>query len=104
MIDQKKAEGQLEQKFCQLFNSNHKLDNSIYYEFFDFHKECSKMRYERLSLLMDRLAKYDLSYLLAEKDATNGPIQLQVKQWQSKIQYVNGLKAAIQNPDLAFVQ
>ena len=78
LIDQKKAEGRLENQFCQLFNTNHKLED-IHYEFFDFHKECSKMRYERLSLLMERLAKYDFSYFIAGKDPTSTPLQLQVK-------------------------
>jgi hypothetical protein len=44
LIDQKKAEGRMERQFCQLFNGNHNLEN-LHYEAFDFHKECSKMRF-----------------------------------------------------------
>ena len=31
---------------------------AVIYEPFDFHKECSKMRWDRLSILMDRLSTY----------------------------------------------
>ena len=36
--------------------------NDVHYEAFDFHKECSKMRYDRLVLLKDQLAKYSFGY------------------------------------------
>lgn len=60
LIDHKKAEGKMEQQFRQLFNLSPIIDQ-IHYEAFDFHKECSKMRYDRLALLMDQLSKYDFS-------------------------------------------
>ena len=64
LIDGKKAEGVLEEKFRKLF-ANSQMTGLIY-EFFDFHRECSKMRYERLSLLTDRLAKHDFGYCKVE--------------------------------------
>ena len=38
------------------------LQTDVHYEAFDFHKECSKMRYERLALLRDQLANYNFGY------------------------------------------
>ncbi|XP_046803046.1 phosphatidylinositol-3-phosphatase SAC1-like [Lucilia cuprina] len=53
-VDQKGAEGALETSYRtfaqQLNNSN------IRYEAFDFHAECKKMRWDRLNILIDRLA------------------------------------------------
>jgi hypothetical protein len=78
LIDQKKAEGRLERQFGQLFNSSHNLEG-IHYLAFDFHKECSKMRYERLSILIDQLSKYDLSYFyMPDKGANTKPLLTQV--------------------------
>lgn len=37
---------------CQLMNNS-----SLRYEPFDFHHECRKMRWDRLSILMDRIAE-----------------------------------------------
>ncbi|XP_068694937.1 phosphatidylinositol-3-phosphatase SAC1-like isoform X1 [Montipora foliosa] len=36
--------------------------SSLRYEPFDFHKECSKMRWERLSILMDRLSEDQVKF------------------------------------------
>ena len=36
--------------------------DGICYEFFDFHHECAKMRYDRLSLLMEQLAIHRFGY------------------------------------------
>jgi len=78
LIDQKKAEGRLERQFGQLFNSSHNLEG-IHYLAFDFHKECSKMRYERLSILIDQLSKYDMSYFyMPDKGANTKPLLTQV--------------------------
>merc|ERR1719384_276471 len=56
LIDQKGAEGKLEQQLKA--TSNIVNDKDVHYEAFDFHRECSKMRYDRLSILMDRLAQF----------------------------------------------
>ncbi|CAD5119598.1 DgyrCDS8199 [Dimorphilus gyrociliatus] len=53
LIDHKGAEKELENSFRQLTNSSKNPD--IRYEAFDFHQECSKMRWHRLSILLDRL-------------------------------------------------
>jgi hypothetical protein len=54
LLDQKGHEQRLVDNFCQtVTNSN---DSMIRYEAFDFHKECSKMRWHRLEILMGRLA------------------------------------------------
>lgn len=60
LINQKKNEGTLEQMFRQLM-SNLKMDN-VHYEAFDFHKECSKMRYDRLILLRNQISQYVFGY------------------------------------------
>ena len=51
LVNQKKYEGKLEEKFKGLVNNLNQTD--VHYEAFDFHKECSKMRYERLDLLRE---------------------------------------------------
>ena len=61
-------------KFKNLFNFNFlKADyKMVKYVHFDFHKECSKMRWHRLGLLMDRLREdiHEQSYYLATADGT----------------------------------
>ncbi|XP_023337807.1 phosphatidylinositide phosphatase SAC1 [Eurytemora carolleeae] len=57
LIDQKKSEGRLETSLKMIHKQVNNKD--VYYEAFDFHKECSKMRWDRLSILMDRLAQYE---------------------------------------------
>lgn len=52
LIDNSGHEGQLEHQFSERIK---KID-SIQYFYFDFHKECSKMRWHRLSILLDRIA------------------------------------------------
>ena len=64
LIDAKKAEGRLEVRFRELFKTSQL--QGLVYEFFDFHKECSKMRYDRLSILVDRLKKYDFGYFAVD--------------------------------------
>lgn len=54
LVDQKGAEGNLEKAFADTVNS---IGNaSVRYEPFDFHAECRKMRWDRLSILIDRVA------------------------------------------------
>ncbi|XP_061402641.1 phosphatidylinositol-3-phosphatase SAC1 [Musca vetustissima] len=54
LVDQKAAEGALENAYRTFVQQ---LDNSnIRYEAFDFHAECKKMRWDRLNILIDRLA------------------------------------------------
>ena len=43
------------------------LQTDVHYEAFDFHKECSKMRYERLARLRDQLANYNFGYFHKKK-------------------------------------
>lgn len=54
LIDQKGHEGELGRQFALRIGKLQKYYN-IPYHYFDFHKECSKMRWHRLSLLMDRI-------------------------------------------------
>uniref|UniRef100_A0A8C4WRR4 Phosphatidylinositol-3-phosphatase SAC1 n=1 Tax=Eptatretus burgeri TaxID=7764 RepID=A0A8C4WRR4_EPTBU len=54
LVDHKGLEKGLEELFRTLTN---RLDNDrIRYESFDFHKECSKMRWDRLKIIIDRVA------------------------------------------------
>ena len=68
LIDQKGAEGRLEQQLKAIWNTVR--DQDVFYEPFDFHHECRKMRWDRLSILMDRLNQYQeqFSYFLATKE------------------------------------
>ena len=70
LIDKKKAEGELEDAFRTLFSEC--AINGIAYEYFDFHHECAKMRYDRLSLLMDQLSKHNLGYFCVSKQQESG--------------------------------
>lgn len=60
LINQTKYEGKLEQSFAQLVAGIEM--KGVHYEAFDFHKECSKMRYDRLIILSDQLAPYNFGY------------------------------------------
>ena len=62
LINQVKYEGDLEKEFCKLVNSISMAMDEVHYEAFDFHKECSKMRYDRLIILSDQLGSYDFGY------------------------------------------
>lgn len=54
LVDQKGAEGELEATFARLVRE---MGNpGVRYEAFDFHHECRKMRWDRLNILIDRLA------------------------------------------------
>lgn len=55
LIDQHGSEGDLEKAFrnsVRLLNST-----QVQYEAFDFHRECRKMRWDRLQILIDRVAQ-----------------------------------------------
>eukprot|EP00762_Andalucia_godoyi_P005589 ANDGO_00537.mRNA.1 Phosphatidylinositide phosphatase SAC1 len=53
LVDQKGSEGAISAAFKSAVLNASSLP--VVYEGFDFHKECSKMRYDRLSLLVSRL-------------------------------------------------
>nr|XP_058967684.1 phosphatidylinositol-3-phosphatase SAC1-like [Pocillopora verrucosa] len=55
LIDQKGPEKILGDRYTETVSKAGLTDNFLRYEPFDFHKECSKMRWERLSILTDRL-------------------------------------------------
>lgn len=54
LIDQRGHEGNLAYEFGERINQIQKYYN-VQYHYFDFHKECSKMRWHRLSILLERL-------------------------------------------------
>jgi phosphatidylinositol 4-phosphatase len=54
LIDHRGAEDELEKAFSQLVNRAGNPNER--YEAFDFHAECKKMRWDRLNILIDRLA------------------------------------------------
>lgn len=54
LVDQEGSEGKLEQAFR---NFTQEINNpNVRYDAFDFHTECKKMRWDRLNILIDRLA------------------------------------------------
>ncbi|KAF2361297.1 SAC domain [Trinorchestia longiramus] len=59
LIDQKGSEGRLQDafKFYVTNSSRQMIKDNVKYEYFDFHHECRKMRWDRLSILMDRLVQ-----------------------------------------------
>lgn len=70
LVDQKGSEGRLEKAFndaVQLLNYP-----SVRYEAFDFHAECRKMRWDRLSILIDRVAidQDDMGFFLILRDGS----------------------------------
>ena len=54
LIDHRGAEDELEKAFAQVVNRSGSPNER--YEAFDFHAECKKMRWDRLNILIDRLA------------------------------------------------
>jgi hypothetical protein len=54
LINQHGMEGNLEKAFSETWKLSN--DPSIKYEFFDFHKQCGKDKWDRLSILINRLA------------------------------------------------
>ena len=67
LINQKTYEGMLEQTFRDLVAKV--ALQGVNYEAFDFHKECSKMRYDRLSLLSEQLSNYKFGYFLKTRES-----------------------------------
>ncbi|KAF7686351.1 phosphatidylinositol-3-phosphatase SAC1-A [Silurus meridionalis] len=68
LVNQKGSELPLEQAFAKLANN---MDNgSIKYIAFDFHKECSKMRWHRLQILVDTVAEMqdEFGYFMLNSD------------------------------------
>ncbi|KAK2864692.1 hypothetical protein Q7C36_003846 [Tachysurus vachellii] len=68
LVNQKGSELPLEQAFAKLANN---MDNgSIKYIAFDFHKECSKMRWYRLQILVDAVAEMqdEFGYFMLNSD------------------------------------
>ena len=70
LIDQKGAEGRLEQQLKAVVSTS--KDQNVFYEPFDFHHECRKMRWDRLSILTDRLSQYQeqFSYFLVSREGS----------------------------------
>uniref|UniRef100_A0A673IPM4 SAC domain-containing protein n=1 Tax=Sinocyclocheilus rhinocerous TaxID=307959 RepID=A0A673IPM4_9TELE len=74
LVNQKGSEKPLEQAFAKMVDS---LGNGmIKYVAFDFHKECSRMRWHRLQILVDMVAEIqnEFGYFLVDSDGT---VQLQ---------------------------
>uniref|UniRef100_A0A6Q2YFF3 SAC domain-containing protein n=1 Tax=Esox lucius TaxID=8010 RepID=A0A6Q2YFF3_ESOLU len=68
LIDQKGSEKQLEMSFAKMASS---LGNGmVKYIAFDFHKECSRMRWHRLQILVDMVAEMqdEYGYFLVDAD------------------------------------
>ncbi|KAM8967639.1 phosphatidylinositol-3-phosphatase SAC1 [Pelodytes ibericus] len=74
LVNQKGSEKPLEQAFAEMVSS---LGNGmVRYYAFDFHKECSRMRWERLQILVNQVAETqdDFGYFLVD---TEGRVILQ---------------------------
>ncbi|KAG8176845.1 hypothetical protein JTE90_001984 [Oedothorax gibbosus] len=70
LIDHKGAEDRLEKALADVVNSSG--NSNIKYESFDFHHECRKMRWDRLSVLVDRVRKdlLDMGYFMMLRDGS----------------------------------
>lgn len=57
LVNQKGPEGKLHDAFRHLIETSGRqmIRDNVRYEHFDFHHECRKMRWDRLSILLDRL-------------------------------------------------
>lgn len=76
LIDHKGAENRLEKMFAKtVYESGNQM---MRYEAFDFHHECRKMRWDRLSILMDKLAKDQQQFGYFWMDANNELLKHQV--------------------------
>lgn len=70
LVDHRGAEGKLGNAFGEVV---HSLGfSSVRYEAFDFHHECRKMRWDRLSILIDRIAldQDEMGYFMLLRDGT----------------------------------
>lgn len=75
LVDHRGSEGELEEAYKEMVN---RVNNSnIRYESFDFHHECRKMRWDRLKILIDRLAHEldEFSHFLLLRDGTIASLQ-----------------------------
>ncbi|XP_041454535.1 phosphatidylinositol-3-phosphatase SAC1-B-like [Lytechinus variegatus] len=76
LIDHKGVEDRLEKMFAKtVYDSGNQM---MRYESFDFHHECRKMRWDRLSILMDKLAKDQQQFGYFWMDANNELLKHQV--------------------------
>ncbi|XP_056638970.1 phosphatidylinositol-3-phosphatase SAC1 [Diorhabda sublineata] len=75
LIDHKGAEGNMEKSFKNAVTAI--AYPTIRYEPFDFHSECSKMRWDRLKILIDRLAldQDEMGFFLLLRDGTISSLQ-----------------------------
>lgn len=75
LVDQNGAEGRLEKAFKDVLNIL--AYSSVRYEPFDFHAECRKMRWDRLSILIDRVAldQDEMNFFLLLRDGTLSSLQ-----------------------------
>ncbi|CAH1403962.1 unnamed protein product [Nezara viridula] len=76
LIDHSGSEGKLEEFFRILVDNLSNAD--LKYEAFDFHRECSKLRYDKLKILLDRLAN-DLEDMSMTMIVGNGTVVSQQK-------------------------
>lgn len=69
-IDHRGAEGNLETDFANMIAQIN--NTAVRYESFDFHSECRKMRWDRLNILIDRLAheQDDFGWFHLRRDGT----------------------------------
>ncbi|XP_060527296.1 phosphatidylinositol-3-phosphatase SAC1 [Cylas formicarius] len=75
LVDQVGSEGRLERAFKDLLGAlSHP---SVRYEPFDFHAECRKMQWHRLSILIDRVAldQDEMGFFLRFRDGTLSSLQ-----------------------------
>ncbi|PIK62767.1 putative phosphatidylinositide phosphatase SAC1-B-like [Apostichopus japonicus] len=70
LIDHKGAEQKMESTFAKVITDS--KNNLIRYYPFDFHHECRKMRWDRLSILMERVSgdQEEFGYFMMEDDNT----------------------------------
>lgn len=75
LVDQKGSEGRLELAYKDAIN--HLALASVKYEPFDFHAECRKMRWDRLSILINRVAidQDEMGYFLMLRDGSLTSLQ-----------------------------
>ncbi|CAG9764063.1 unnamed protein product [Ceutorhynchus assimilis] len=75
LVDQVGSEGRLEKAFKDTIN--YLAHPSVRYEPFDFHAECRKMKWHRLSILIDRVSldQDEMGYFLILKDGTLSSLQ-----------------------------
>lgn len=70
LIDHKGSELMLEQAFRASVKEIH--SELVIYHAFDFHKECSRMRWHRLNILMDKIAldQEEFGYFMQQRDGS----------------------------------